>query len=244
MRSNIFSFSKGSLKGNTFFLMVLLMASLSLNVFLGVKAQRLGNRLNQQGTPEKIQAGAVVTQLRVLNAADQPETINFAEAGKPTVVYIFSPSCVWCERNIESLKTLASLKSNSYRFLAVSLMETNLEKYSKRYQLDIPVYKNMSPDNVRDLRLKSTPQTLVISAEGKVLQNWIGAYLEGTKKEVETFFSIQLPEVREQEEISQAGKNSGCDYCIQDGLSYSNGSVLKAGGRRWRCEPDGYWRGI
>lgn len=239
---NILSSPRVVLKSNTFFLMALLMASLSLNVFLGVKAQRLGSRLDEHESPEKIPVGAAAAPLRAVNVAGQPETINFGEAGKPTVVYIFSPSCGWCDRNLESIKALASLKSNSFRFLAVSLMDASLERYAKRHGLDIPLYKNPSPDNVRDLRLRSTPQTLVISPEGRVLQNWIGAYLGRTKKEVETFFSVRLPDVPAQEETSQAGTDSGCDYCIQDGLAYSGGSTLKAGGRRWRCEPDGKWR--
>lgn len=244
MRGNFLSFSEGSPKGNTFFLMVLLLASLALNIFLGVKTQRLGYRLEEQKSFGKIPVGAAVAPLHVFNVTDQQETINFGDSGKPTVVYVFSPSCVWCERNTESLKTLVGLKSDSFRFLAVSLMDTSLAKYSERHRLGIPVYKNLSLDNIRDLRLKSTPQTLVISPEGRVLQNWIGAYLGETRKEVETFFSVHLPDVRAQEETSQTGTDSGCVYCVQDGLAYSGGSVLKASGRRWRCESDGKWRGI
>jgi hypothetical protein len=46
----------------------------------------------------------------------------------------------------------------------------------------------------------------VISTEGKVLQNWDGAYVGNQKSQVETFFHVSLPGLRElpKEEKSNA----------------------------------------
>jgi len=35
--------------------------------------------------------------------------------------------------------------------------------------------------------------TIVISSEGKVLDDWSGAYAQATREDVESFFKIKLP---------------------------------------------------
>ncbi len=41
--------------------------------------------------------------------------------------------------------------------------------------------------------LGPTPQTIVISPQGKVLKSWVGAYHDKTQREVETEFGVLLP---------------------------------------------------
>ena len=36
-------------------------------------------------------------------------------------------------------------------------------------------------------------KTIVVSPDGKVLQNWVGAYTEVRQSEVEKFFEVSLP---------------------------------------------------
>jgi hypothetical protein len=43
------------------------------------------------------------------------------------------------------------------------------------------------------LGLGSTPQTIVISPEGRVLKNWTGSYGEQVQAELEEYFQIRLP---------------------------------------------------
>jgi hypothetical protein len=50
---------------------------------------------------------------------------------------------------------------------------------------------------VKNYKLGSTPQTIVISPEAKVLQDWIGAYVGDQKSQVEAFFHVSLPGLRE-----------------------------------------------
>jgi len=38
-----------------------------------------------------------------------------------------------------------------------------------------------------------TPQTIVVSPEGQVVENWTGAYTEEQQKQVEQYFGITLP---------------------------------------------------
>jgi hypothetical protein len=41
--------------------------------------------------------------------------------------------------------------------------------------------------------LGSTPQTIIVSLDGKILQNWVGAYTGDRRAEVERFFGVSLP---------------------------------------------------
>jgi hypothetical protein len=52
---------------------------------------------------------------------------------------------------------------------------------------------NPTDDVKLKYRLGGTPQTIVISTDGKVLQNWVGAYADKQQMEVEKFFGLTLP---------------------------------------------------
>jgi hypothetical protein len=62
------------------------------------------------------------------------------------------------------------------------------------------------PETLKAYKLRSTPQTIVVSPEGKVLQNWVGAYVGGQKSQVEAFFHVSLPGLRELPK-AEAAKN-------------------------------------
>ena len=64
----------------------------------------------------------------------------------------------------------------------------------------------LSPETLKTYKLGSTPQTIVISPEGKVLQDWVGAYVGDQKSQVEAFFQVTLPGLRELPK-AEAAKN-------------------------------------
>lgn len=41
------------------------------------------------------------------------------------------------------------------------------------------------------------PQTIVVSAEGRILQSWMGAYAGEQRKAIEAYFHVSLPGLRE-----------------------------------------------
>jgi hypothetical protein len=44
------------------------------------------------------------------------------------------------------------------------------------------------------MRLKGTPQTLLIDKEGRVLKNWQGAYIGLNHADIQKYFQVRLPE--------------------------------------------------
>jgi peroxiredoxin len=114
---------------------------------------------------------------------------------RPTVLYVFSPECFWCRRNMANFKARVQQSRARYRFVGLSLTRDPeaLRKYIQRSGLDIPVITSLSGERNALHRLRSTPQTIVVSPEGVVLKNWAGAYTGRDAAEVESFFKMKLP---------------------------------------------------
>jgi len=174
-------------------LLILLLASLSLNVFLGTYIKRLRARASTQPVAVNLVPGVTILPITASDLSGKAATISYSDTDKPTVLYVFSPKCVWCERNTQNLQTLATLKGGSFRFIGLSLDETKLAEYIEAHHFKFQVYKDVTQSSVEMLGLRSTPQTIVVSPEGRVLKNWIGVYGEHSQPDVEGFFGVHLP---------------------------------------------------
>jgi len=120
--------------------------------------------------------------------------VDYTSSGKATVLYVFTPTCSWCRRNLRNLKELAKGVSERYTFVGVSLAREGLSEYVSSTALPIRVIADLPPSTVMDYRLSGTPQTIVVSSSGRVLKNWRGAYGGQVKAEVEGFFGVRLPD--------------------------------------------------
>ena len=178
------------------FFLVILAFSLALNVLLGWKVQSLSNYIESKSRPNKAIEGVTISEISALELDGESKAIACNGGTQPTVLYVFSPTCVWCDRNLNSVKALKNNIEQSYRFIGVSLSDSGLNEYVSSHQLAFSIYKLPSKETIRQLDLGSTPQTIVISPQGKVLKNWIGAY-SSTKPEIEAYFGVQLPGITE-----------------------------------------------
>ena len=97
---------------------------------------------------------------------------------------------------MDDFKTVLDKERGQYRFIGLSLSDEALQEYVAKNDLKLPVYSGLSPETLKTYKLGSTPQTIVISPEGKVLQNWAGAYVGDQKTQVEAFFRVSLPGIR------------------------------------------------
>lgn len=170
-------------------LLLLLLASLSLNVYLGWRVKQ-GNAV--PNLPQKVALGTRVEPITVSSLEGVVQTISYRDTDRPTVLYILSPDCIWCERNRENIVKLGEL-GDRFRFVALSLTESGLKEYVEKQHFKFPVYTRVPAEAITSLGLGTTPQTIVISPEGRVLKNWTGAYSERTRGEVEEFFQTRLP---------------------------------------------------
>jgi hypothetical protein len=178
--------------GATLVLILVLTGSLALNVRLGWKLNRLESSLDGSSHVSKLVLGATIPPLAAVDLEGRHTSIAYA-GYPPTVLYVFVPPCEWCARNQANIQALARARGKTYRFIGLSLSEEHLKEYVARSGVEFPVFSRLDPETISALGLGSTPQTLVISPEGKLLGNWTGAYGGALRADVQKYFGIELP---------------------------------------------------
>jgi peroxiredoxin len=185
--------SRSSSRGVLILVIVALVVSVTVNVLLAHKVRSLTNAREVRIAERLLAVGTKVPPIAAKGLDGQEETISYGQANQTTVLYIFTPTCIWCARNMDNLKTLMGKESAEYRFIGLSLSDAGVNEYVTKNKLNFPVYSGLSPETVKTYKLSGTPQTIIISPEGKVLQDWAGAYVGDQKSQVEAFFHVTLP---------------------------------------------------
>jgi len=90
-------------------------------------------------------------------------TIRFDEIERPTLLYVFSPSCGWCKKNEDKIKALTSQTGNTIRIIGISLSPDGLGEYVARR---FPPVKVIKPDEqtIAAYKLSGTPETILVSS--------------------------------------------------------------------------------
>lgn len=177
------------------FFAVILVASALLNVGLAYKIHRQQNEmlhLGNAGSHANI-LGATITHLNAKTLDGKPATITFTKNALPTILYVFRPTCGWCERNLPNLRAMeVSAPKRHFRLIGVSLDSKSLKQYVKSKHFSFPVYSDVAPSERVRLDMGGTPQTIMISNEA-VVRDWEGAYTPNLQKEIEATLGITLP---------------------------------------------------
>jgi hypothetical protein len=172
---------------------VALVVSITLNVLLAHKIRSLTYIRSARTAEYLLKINAAVPPITAKRLGRQQEVISYESTNRSTVLYVFTPPCSWCARNMGNFKTLLDKESSQYRFIGLSLSEEGLAAYVAKNELKLPVYSDLSTETKVAYKLSGTPQTIVVSPEGRVLQDWIGAYVGGQKSQIEAFFHVSLP---------------------------------------------------
>lgn len=194
-------------------LAILLLASAAINVLLAREITGLTaviHQLKLEGRaawqPQTGQAVPPIEAQRMDGTQIKLDSIFVGD--KATVVYVFSPSCKWCNRNLENIRALAEGVKEKFQFVGLSVTDSGLQEYVARSGLAFQVYI-MMPSNEGYLS-RGTPRTLVVSRGGKVAATWFGAYGGDLRKKVEEYFQVSLPGLSEDE---SAGREPGKLAC-------------------------------
>lgn len=164
---------------------LLLSASLNVMLIQRVKAQA-------ESTREVPLIGTHVPRLTGLTVRGAAGTYDYGTL--PTIVYYFSASCGWCERNWSNVKALEAGTQGRYRIVGVSAERTPGSYLAERGLL-FDVYSELPEATRRAFRFSGTPQTVVVSPSGYVVKSWMGAYNEQLAKELSIYFGVALPGV-------------------------------------------------
>jgi len=176
---------------------ILLVTSVTLNLILAKQLRGANAKLAAFNAESTVEIGASVPDIEARTPDGKEITYSFATAKRPTVLYIFSPSCGWCKKNQDNLKVLYETKSSDFQFVGISTSNTNVQEYIEGQNWKFPVFTQPSVAVASAYKIGGTPQTFVVSEDGKVMKNWKGAYSARIQKEVEDFFHISLPGLRQ-----------------------------------------------
>jgi hypothetical protein len=177
-------------------LSLLLTVSVGLNVLLADRVRQLSLVTIGQAQQAQVQVGVFVPPIAAKGLDGHSEKVVYGDSDRPTILYIFTPQCGWCTRNMDNLKALLKAKGQENRFIGLSLSPVGLADYLRIHELTIPVLTELSSETVSAYKLGGTPQTLVISPEGRVLQNWHGAWTKKQQSDIEAFFHVTLPGIQ------------------------------------------------
>jgi AhpC/TSA family len=173
-------------------LLVLLLASLGLNVFLGIRLYRPTELAAGAPPRPRLAEGAVVPVIKGTTLDGQPYTVSYGGDRRPTVLYVFSETCKWCDQNAGNLATLVRERQKQFRFIGLSL--SPLQPGNGKPDMDgLLVLGDIDVAAMRAYGIGGTPHTIVVSPEGKVLKQWMGAYAATVERDVEQFFAVELP---------------------------------------------------
>ena len=133
-------------------LLALLVASLACNVY------QYRSHVRPRSAPPRpsLKIGEKLPPLTARDLRGQEVTLRFE--AKPTIIYVFSPKCRWCDRNLENARELSQQTIDRYDFIAVSLEDSGLPDYLRDHQLNWRVLAHVPSSVLESYRLAVTPQ--------------------------------------------------------------------------------------
>jgi peroxiredoxin len=166
-------------------LLTLLVASLAANVYF----------VRHRGQPPKarpqLQLGAKVPEFTATRIDGGPLAVRYR--AKPVILYIFSPACHWCERNLRNANALAVATRAEYEFVGLSLTDANLEKYVRENRIGWDVGSKVPASAQEAFGMGGTPETIVVGPGGTVLHVWQGAFVGTVAADIQRAFGVRLP---------------------------------------------------
>lgn len=128
------------MKSFLYCLLVLAM-SLGINVILAWRIENFGRRPSASNPGFPI--GLAMPSLPVRAIDGEPHALTFE--GAPTVLYVMTPGCKWCEQNADIVNRLALATGGRVRFLGLSLSGANLKTYLRAHPPAFPFFQTADP---------------------------------------------------------------------------------------------------
>jgi len=176
---------------------ILLVLSVSLNVIQGMRLLRLGDVL--AGQASVLKEGSLISSLDVSDLSGRTLRINLASRGLPTLLYVLRPTCIYCERNAITVNKLARQVRGRYQLVGLSLSTAGLGEFVANHHIEFPVYTGVSESVRHEYGLNNTPETILVSPDGRVEKVWFGAYTDDVGVGIERALNIRLLASKQQE---------------------------------------------
>lgn len=174
-------------------LVVLLVCSLAINLLLARRVSSLKRTIGVIKSESQLAEGDLLPTIVAKDPYGLSATLDYGATDRPTVVFVFTPSCGWCTKNVMNMRALTEKAGERYRFVGLALSSDKLVDYVRENKLEFPIYTDLPILAMTEYKLGGTPQTLVVSPNGQVMKIWYGAFAEDTQRQVERYFGVTLP---------------------------------------------------
>lgn len=119
--------------------------------------------------------------------------IQLGHLPRPMLLYVFSPACRFCARNLPAINALSQNLKDRIDVVGLSLTTSDLIPYLHTHRLSFPVIRDPDPSIVAAYRLGGTPETIAISTNGYVENVWMGSYDGEVRDAIQRVYRVQLP---------------------------------------------------
>jgi hypothetical protein len=165
----------------------LLMASAGVNL---LQAERLWETMGPQPSPASA-VGRAVPDVDGY-APDGRRVSHRMRDGRPTVLYYFASTCAWCQRNWDNLNALTQGTEGRFRILAVTA-ERNMAGDVAKHRIQAEVVEGVPAPILASFGFQNAPHLVVVSPEGVVSAEWLGAPTPRMERQIEAAFDVLLP---------------------------------------------------
>jgi peroxiredoxin len=176
-----------------YILLIAFAVSLAFNVALGLKLKGSVSQLKSQSFSTSPVVGTRISSIDVETIDGRSVHMFDRYAGRKLIVYAFTTVCPWCKRNLASINGLAAKKQDEFETVGIAIDDGDVSAYLEQHRLQFSVYRHPSDATRQTLKLGTVPQTTVISADGRVLRSWTGAYAGSIGREITGYFAVPIP---------------------------------------------------
>lgn len=169
----------------------LLALSLGTNLLLLSNLKRDDNLIATLKTGARLRPGDKAPDFAV-RLFDNTE-IQLGHLRRPTLLYVFSPACRFCARNLPAINALAQKLKDRVDVVGLSLTTSDLIPYLHTHQLSFSVIRDPDPSIVAAYRLGGTPETIAISKSGYIENVWMGSYDGEVRDAIQRVYGVDLP---------------------------------------------------
>jgi hypothetical protein len=173
-------------------LALILAGSLALNVNLGVERARTPRISHDADTATLMKPGTQAPAFEGIDAKGARVSLTYNADMRDTMLYVFSPSCHWCERNFANIKAIVDARRD-LRMVGVSLGNVQTDSHSN--QIGFEAIVRPTAATIKAHGLRATPTTILVS---HVRKAWPGAYTGTLGAEVSKVLVVSLPGLVEQ----------------------------------------------
>ena len=168
--------------------LVALCVSAGVNI---LQAQRIRSLMDTQSAPATV-IGKKVTAVTGFWTSGGQRQLSLRD-NVPTVVYYFSPTCGWCERNWANIQAVAAGAQGRYRIVLVSTSRDTRPYLEARSLERLEAIEGIDDATRRAFGFSATPHTIVVANDGLITHDWRGAFTPRTQRQIEELFGIDLP---------------------------------------------------